>query len=301
MQKIISIVTGWGPELGTGHVQRMATLYHYLSKHPDIEVHFVAPPLPRALSGITEFIPDSKIHKDSVLIVRDMRDSSANEILQLQSTAPVVAIDDLGPGRKEADFVLDLLPNIPYRGSKSYREDLYLYGFTFIQSLTGLKTETIKKDIDLVFYTGLGASKNYKSFLLSVIPDDHNAVLLTGSEPFYHNLNDNQFRNTGYAEFLSRARIFVSHFGISLYEAHICGCRLVSINPSEYHSSLADSAASSLKMTNLGVYGIIETAPARSRIVQILKKTESMIKPDVCLQKADRPAAACAAYIRGLI
>lgn len=301
MQKIISILTGWGAELGTGHIQRMTTLYHHISQYPDITARLVAPDLPRTLAAITDIRPESTLHSESVLILRDMRDSSTEEMLKLQATAPVLAIDDLGPGRDAASLVLDLLPNIPFHGNKTCRDDLYLYGYSFMRSLQDLRAEIIEKDIDLVFYTGLGASSDYLSFLQSLVPSGHSAILLTGGEPVFYNIDQNKFRDTGYAEYLARARVFVSHFGISLYEAHISGCRLISLNPSEYHSSLADIASASLGLINLGVYNTIDAARERSKIGDILKKSDAASEPDKTLGIARQKAEACAAYIHGLI
>ncbi|MGL4368968.1 MAG: hypothetical protein ACRCUT_04755, partial [Spirochaetota bacterium] len=62
------------------------------------------------------------------------------------------------------------------------------------------------------------------------------------------------------------AKNLISHFGITLFEGSLCGCRLFSINPSQYHSQLTETASPLLDISNFGVYPDIDEAAAKNRL-----------------------------------
>jgi hypothetical protein len=85
--------------------------------------------------------------------------------------------------------------------------------------------KSIKKDINIAIYVGYDPDKELISNIKKSIPEDISSTFL----------ND-----IGYAEILCRSKIVITHFGITMFEAHICGCEIAALNPSAYHSSLTD-------------------------------------------------------------
>lgn len=240
----ILIVTGWDGSLGTGHLQRMTALLDRIN-------HDGTPRAFLVMSSVPDFFPRSlrsfikSSPEEAELIIRDMRDSGPDEIRALQAFAPVLTLDDNGPGREEADFTLDLLPNIKRTdpANDPFRRSIFLYGHTFIQSLRALAGRSIGKSVDFAVYPGFHAEKKYVDFLLSLLPPGSRIAILCGEDSFLlRNGVRHSLEGTSYGEIILSSRVILSHFGIMLYEGLLAGCRLVSVNPTVYHSRLCDLA-----------------------------------------------------------
>ena len=116
--KTVAIVTGHGGHLGTGHIQRAVSLAWYFSSIPGVESVIRA----SEPSGVF----NDEIHQlfsltepvSPDIIIRDMRDSTVEEMQELRCVAKVLAVDDIGEGRDAADWCIDLLPN-PGLGSSN--------------------------------------------------------------------------------------------------------------------------------------------------------------------------------------
>jgi len=228
MKKII-IVTGTGGHLGTGHFQRMVNLAMNINREQNLSVSIFLPQNNEL--SLTEKFKDiliENIPHDTDLIIRDMRDSSIEEMKNLKAIAPVLTIDDIGEGRNLANYTLYLLPNkLESPDSIKLNHKLFLYGYNFIHGIESLKEKkSIKKDIDIAIYLGFNPDKELISNIKKSISKDLSSILL---------VND-----IGYAEILCRSKIVVTHFGITMFEAHLCGCKIAALNPSDYHSALTD-------------------------------------------------------------
>jgi len=302
MNNKISIITGWGRKLGTGHVQRMAMLYHYLSSCDDLNVIMCVSDFPDDLTGSRSIFRKPEPDPDSSLIIRDMRDSDAQTIDRLRTIAPVLVIDDIGPGRSRADRILDLLPN-PGAGTANpaYKSKYYLYGYNFFASLRAIKEKTVNKDIDIVFYAGSEATRDDVSFFVNLVPEKCRAVILTKDGPVYCGFADAEKGRTGFAALLMRTKLYVSHFGISLYEAKTAGCSLAAVNPTEYHSLLTEMVSSDLGVVNLGVRGHVNTGSAGKVIEELIKNAAPSAEPGTALDEVERKASACASYVQSLL
>ena len=57
---------------------------------------------------------------------------------------------------------------------------------------------------------------------------------------------------------LSRCRFIVSHFGVSFFEAAMCGTKAVAVNTSLYHSQLCFAAKTYLDICDAGVFPEID-------------------------------------------
>lgn len=276
----IAIITDFGDHYGSGHYQRMASLLSALNITGRFNASFCSKNFP-------EFIPlHLKIHHkilipaDTDLIIRDMRDSAAEEIIDLQKSAPVIAVDDIGPGRDYADYRIDLLPNkIHFSDKKDYRPEFFLYGYGFTSALNEIGFNPPDKNIEAVYYPGFDYDEKKLLSVLSLFPDNTEIGVLMNEKSFFIKNRIIRPMKRGYTDVLLQSKILVTHFGITLYEGFAAGCVPIIINPSEYHSSLTSMLPEKIKIHNLGNYGTIDVLQARDIITKILTDSKN-IKSD---------------------
>lgn len=257
----ISIVTGWGGHLGTGHVQRMANLACHINSHTPFRAYLVCETKPDFLPDSFNDMVSNEIRTDSAFIIRDMRDSSLRDMDDLKCHGRVVAIDDCGPGREQADLALDLLPNLKH---SIYDKNLFIFGFTFADSVMKLDAATISKDIDFAIYCGVNPPRRTIEAITSLLPEKCSFAILAGGRSMLSQYGITGPLKLSYAETLMSSKVLICYFGITLYEGHASGCRLITINPTDYHSRLSDIAAAGLDLVNLGVIDAIDPSSARS-------------------------------------
>lgn len=271
--KIIVIISDWGSRIGFGHVQRMTTLLWYINQKRDAKAFLVLNYIPKFLpKDLVPFVK-ARIDIQPDLIIRDMRDSTVDEIERLKIFGRVLVIDDNGEGREHADFIIDLLPN-PGKSSKEsifISNDIFIYGFSFLQSLIKLKDNIVKKEIDLSIYPGCDVDEEYINFYTYLLPKGSSFAVLKGDNSYLQ--KGREIHNIGHkslGEIILSTKVVLSHFGILLYEGFIAGCRLISINPTIYHSKLADMAKGTLNIFNLGVWNNIDKVNASIEIQRIM-------------------------------
>lgn len=241
-KKRITIVTGTGGILGTGHIQRMLNLALHLNRNNNFSALIYLSqnehPTEEKFSGlITPFIP-----AETDLIIRDMRDSTIEEMDSLRRIAPVLAIDDSGSGRRLADFIINLLP-VPVTDGITVKPEteLFLYGFNFTQGISLIKNKSsFIKDIDVTIYTGYNPPTELISLIRESIPSSAVTVLLKEgkAENFQGDILKEE---TPYSEIIYRSKIVITHFGLTMFEAHICGCKIAALNPTKYHNELTET------------------------------------------------------------
>lgn len=227
----ITIITDSGPHIGQGHWQRMLLLSYYCSRN-SIDVTLLNKTGARTPEGFPIVVADSIPHHTHC-IIRDMRDSTKEEIQNLSAIAPVIVIDDCGSGRLCAHAAIDLLPNISGKTANTVTSTvpLFLYGYNFYQSLSQAP-RTITKDIDCFIYAStFDATPLCKAFGLHirfVCSDGNRFTTNTELSPY-----------TNYAQLIARSKVVISHFGITVYEALLCNCHCVIVNPTSYHNELS--------------------------------------------------------------
>ncbi len=263
---LIAILTGWDGPLGRGHVQRMASLLDHLVGTAGMRATLIARACP-------DFFPDRlrrhvrpEPEGRVSLFVRDMRDSSVDDIRRLQASAPVLCVDDLGPGREIADRAIDLLPN-PVQPARRGDPGLFLHGYGFRSALEKLGDAVVEKTLDYTLYAGASPADEYVDFLVSLLPADARFAVFRGAGSFMRDgTSTTALGRDDYAGLILASRVLVSHFGIALYEARAAACRPVAINPSEYHSRLCDIAPAELGIVNLGTRDALAPAAAAAAI-----------------------------------
>lgn len=237
----ILIITGTGGSLGTGHLQRMLALAVHLNKTGDFTAKiFLKQNLFPPDESFQNLLTDS-ISENTDFIIRDMRDSSVDEILLLKKAARVLAIDDSGQGNSVSDYTISLLP-APSDTHKPVKPEtsMFLYGYNFSKGIKTLAGKKISgRNIDVAVYIGHDPSQELVAEIKKAIPISTNSILLTGKEPVVLT-GDVALTGTCYAEILCRTKIMVTHFGLTMFEAHVCGCGIVALNPTAYHSTLTE-------------------------------------------------------------
>ena len=254
---IISIISEWGKTYGHGHLQRMAGLVNFLNSKQSIDSFIISknnPPDP-----FQDFIIP-EIKDETSLIIRDMRDSSEEEIEALKKHAKVLVIDDNGKGKKNADFAIDLLP-VPGKNG-NYMPECFLYGYNFIQSINNIKEKTIEKSIDLAIYPGMSPDETLINRIISSLPETTRIVVLKG--------------NNSLPEAIISSKVLLTHFGITLYEGDLCGCRIITINPTDYHSELTELIKNELNIINLGILDGLDIEKSIKIINQAIDRPRSM-------------------------
>ena len=116
--RIIVFVPSVQEGRGTGHVRRACLLMRQLSAHVRCVLYLrTSPPPPfiqevikkTEVSEVSASIPDK-----ACLFILDNFRTAADEIQKLKKIAPVIALDEGGEGRAFADYLIDILPALPY-------------------------------------------------------------------------------------------------------------------------------------------------------------------------------------------
>jgi hypothetical protein len=281
----VSILTGWGDRLGAGHIQRMASLVMFLNRIKEVPACIVCDRAPDLAPPIPSLYFQTELNSGNCCVIRDMRDSSIDEMRKLKAVAKVIAIDDCGPGRDLADARVNLLP---HPSLKKYNRESFIFGYNFTESVRSLAQKQITKDIDAVLYCGVNPDPETIGFFRSLVPNDKTCAILCEKDPRMIAGGKESPLTRSYAETMLSARVLISHFGISLYEGRLSGCRLACINPTEYHSRLADIAGGDIGIENLGVRASLDRAYARERIEYLIRNPlVDRIYPPELIQKID--------------
>jgi hypothetical protein len=246
----IVIITGTGGPLGTGHLQRMLTLASEIDFKGEYDFLII--------TNNEELIPSqfrsravTTLPEKCSLIIKDMRDSSESEMMELKKKSPVIAVDDTGKGRSRADYIIDLLPNpVNSLYPQFYKEEFFLYGYNFTREIETAVTKIEEKFIDAVIYTGADPSADSISFIRSILPEKAGAVHLTKNGPSDFFTGNPAYEDLSYGEILAGSKLLITHFGITLFEGFLSGCILFTVNPSDYHRALTDMVRKKMNITD---------------------------------------------------
>jgi hypothetical protein len=275
MPKKVALLCRWGDSFGMGHIQRMASLCSFLADK-GLEPRIITnQTLPADLRSGNMRTADLDASFD--MIVRDMRDSSAEDISLLKKKAPVAVIDDLGEGRGIADSAIDLLPNLVYPVPQAGNEP-FIYGYNFSRAIATMKNTGVQKTTDFCIYAGAEKSEQYMSFIRDVLPAESSAVIVGGGEIMRLENGREIPSELSYPLPLLFSENLISHFGISLFEGALCGCSLFSINPTRYHSELCVRAKPLIDIENFGVYPEIDIERVKNRLKEAVSEKKRTIE-----------------------
>ncbi len=266
--KHITIITAAGPAYGTGHLQRMSLLAYFLEKTGRYNVTIcTTSPLPGEVSHLRQ----KKIPVRSDLIIRDMRNSSVEEMTTLRKRAPVLVIDDMGTGAAAADTRINLLPSPEDNDHDLFlRPEAFLYGFTFYRALCDLDSAPVSKNYDIALYCGADPAEKTLLLYRNLIPEGVNALLLKNNRSLPLSGKSMQGRELSAVEGLLAAKVILTYFGITLYEGHAVGCSPAVADPGAYHNTLTGKAGIP-GLLNLGIINTIEPREVRRKITTLIE------------------------------
>lgn len=232
-QATLTIVTACNDRMGSGHFWRMTALLD-LALSRGIDARLVSDNLPSTmplhLKGYSQLtLPDR-----GAIVVRDMRDSTQHEIILLKkSFNTVFVVDDAGDGSLAADHAIQLLP-LPQKPTIDH--NMFLFGYNFLSFLS--QDQSYTKKFPLAVYSASLPSEYREQLIAECDPQpvvfcDHQGTTLC------HRGITKKLHLSGH-EAMAMSSNFISHFGISLFEASLLSCNLIAINPTEYHSTLCD-------------------------------------------------------------
>ncbi|HPJ39468.1 MAG TPA: hypothetical protein PLT75_13560, partial [Spirochaetota bacterium] len=160
-----------------------------------------------------------------------------------------------GEGRNVADWCVDLLPN-PVLGSGNdfdFQQRHFIFGYNFISSISEQQDINTGRTIDVMLYCGNDPDREYLEKLLGLLPGNITCAVAAGEKSYIVKGGKRQvLRNSSYGDLLFSSKVVVTHFGLLVYEALLSGAGVITINPSEYHSELAQYIAEKSDVKNLG-------------------------------------------------
>lgn len=229
----VFILTSYNQVFGKGHFFRMCTLGKFLEEK-GVSVKIFSNEIPNGipLDVLNLFVTEADV--DAKVIVRDKRDSSAQEITKLKQNAKVIVIDDIGSGRDVADKAIDFLPNLKYE----YNDNFFVPGFSYYNYINSNKDKIIEKQKQILLYSPCKEDNNFLEMLQK-----------TGYEIKIAGENGVVFEKE-----LLLSKVFVSHFGVSFFEANFAKTKIASIAISDYHLDLAVNVQKEMGLCNVGLY-----------------------------------------------
>jgi hypothetical protein len=256
-KKSVTILTGFGKGLGTGHFQRMLNLASSINSSGAFKA-FICTENRGVLSVSPDISCVDEIPEETSLIIRDMRNSHPDEIKKLMERAPVLVVDDAGEGRFYADHRIDLLPGL--YDDNDPREDLFLFGYHFTRSVRSITHESIEKTNDLLIYGGTVENRSFAEELVRFLPRN---IKYTIADPKIE---------SSYAKTLISSKLLLTHFGIMLFEALLSRCSVAVINPSEYHQMLTEKVTGNSSLFDLGQASDIDCRSSADLIIKIINR-----------------------------
>ncbi len=232
------------------------------------------------------------------LIILDRRRSSLEEVQAWERLGPVLALDEGGPGRSMASYLIDVLPRPPHRFLAPRAEAPNLSRLAFL-------------DLPL---NRRPAPEAFRRVLVSFGGEDPAglAVLLARSllawglfKPENLTIVSGALRRGGpplglegvtllgpvqdLKEHLVRYDLVFTQFGLTAYEAAYAGCGVILLNPSAYHRALSLAAG----FPEIGVQ-----RPRAAALKRLLKDVAGTLEATRALAPAE--ASSLSAHIKNL-
>jgi spore coat polysaccharide biosynthesis protein SpsF (cytidylyltransferase family)/2-polyprenyl-3-methyl-5-hydroxy-6-metoxy-1,4-benzoquinol methylase len=224
---------------GTGHFARSVSLIQSLSSTwrcllyipEDCADH---PALPQDFSGeIVRTLPEG-----AHLVILDRFRSAEGDMAEFRRIGPVLAIDEGGKGRPGADYLLDIIPSLPYRSSPPNLLEprlLPLPSSRKKEAVGSLRSVLVLAGGENAAGLALPVGRAFASLFPEVTVIDPAATGVT--------LERSGLTVSGpvpsLRETLFRYDLVVTHYGFTAFEALAAGCRVILLSPTRYHYRLA--------------------------------------------------------------
>jgi SAM-dependent methyltransferase len=247
---------------GSGHLVRCLALARALGSGPAVFIAerrdgstWTAAALSiaytRELAGL-RLLSDPAADMSFDLVVLDRRGSTVEEVAFWERIAPVVALDEGGPGRGCASYLVDILPRHPAGGRQAGGFDgANRSSLGFLDLPVNRREPPREFRRVLVSFGGedpAGLGLALSRCLLSerlFQPGEITIVsgaLRKGAPPLGLDGVTVLGPVQDLKEHLARYDLVFSQFGLTAYEAAFAGCGVILLNPSAYHQGLARNA-----------------------------------------------------------
>lgn len=271
---------------GSGHMRRCCELAARLREYSDVDIVLIVDnPLAWAdeLSGFPERVllmdEESLLNQkenaaEDTLILVDPRQSTEHQIHRFSRHGTPVLLDDDGPGRHLAPFVIDSIP-----GPRKSLPNLFSTGFL---SLPPRTREPNPEGPILVSFGGQDSSCLSDALIDALMNDegiDPNRIskTLASHERQMADLKSNVQildASQGLKKHLGRYGLVFCSFGLSALEALACGCAVITVEPSMYHWKLSKR----LGLPSLGYARSAKLSPSQRRTLKKLLHHQNYAK-----------------------
>jgi 2-polyprenyl-3-methyl-5-hydroxy-6-metoxy-1,4-benzoquinol methylase len=186
------------------------------------------------------------------LVILDRRSTPREELAFWERLGPVVALDEGGPGRSLASYLIDILPRLPgERGLDDGSETANCASLGFLDLPTTRREPPLEFRRVLVSFGGedpAGLALVLARALLDegfFRPEELTIVsgaLRNGAPPVGLEGVTLLGPVQDLKEHLARYDLVFTQFGLTAYEAAYAGCGVILLNPSLYHAALSRKA-----------------------------------------------------------
>lgn len=201
------------------------------------------------------------------LVVSDMRDTTTEQMMELCRIAPVVSIDDLGAARKYSHACIYSLP-VPGQVHGNFNGTQYL---VLDERVVQLKRVPFDRKKGVLISFGGSDPGNLSHYLgrvfnrMGIRPTIIRGPFFAGSlEGIDAGIIDTKI---GIHQLINNARVLITSFGLTMYEAFFLKTPVVLFNQSVYHSRLAEG----LPVFNLGYPGAVDETEVACRLRELLE------------------------------
>jgi 2-polyprenyl-3-methyl-5-hydroxy-6-metoxy-1,4-benzoquinol methylase len=253
----------------------------------------------RELSGVS-LVTELRADQSWSLIILDRRATPPDELSFWERLGPVLALDEGGPGRSLASYLVDILPRPPerkgarFRGEEPNKRELGFLDLPqnrreappreFRRVLVSFGGED-PAGLALVMARALVEEGLFKPEALTVV----SGALRNGAPPLGLDGATILGPVQDLKEHLFRYDLVFTSFGLTAYEAAFAGCGVVLLNPSLYHAALAREAG----FPEIGVY-----RPDMKALRYLLENPSETLARTVAVAPEERESLA--AFITGL-
>ncbi len=206
------------------------------------------------------------------LIVSDMRNTGRREMAALNRIAPVLSIDDCGPGGELSFITMYTLPALNSVHGNLQGTDYLILN----EKIRTLQTSDAVKSIGVLVSFGGEDPFNLTGYVTSVLNSiGITPVVVTG--PLYrHKTVEGECRvvhnPSDLFELISQSEVLITSFGMTMYEAFYLRTPVVLFNHSRYHFILAEK----VQAVNLGYFGGIEKQDFRPRLKEVVDDKDTL-------------------------
>ncbi len=208
------------------------------------------------------------------LIVSDMRDTTKKDMHKLKRRAPVISIDDMGAGKDLSCVSINSLPLVGDFYSNYHGPEYIVIG-NDIKHVTPLPFH--KKEGVIVSFGGSDPS-NLTGYITSILESLRIKPRIIRGPFYHHNMSGLKGEiieaPVDLYDLINRAKVLITSFGITMYEAFFLKTPVVLFNHSKYHYELAKK----IPVINLGYRCSIKSDSLKQKLMDAINHEELLAK-----------------------